>query len=629
MGITQPGRTSSQIDLADQPEFDVGGLRVKPSERAVEMGGRSVKLQPRVMQVLIALAQERPSVVSRDKLIEQCWNGLVVGDDALNRVILSLRHLAQEFTPNPFCIETVPRVGLRLVEAGAGATSSQDFRFRRRWWQAVLALLVVSASVALGMFKPWEGALRMPAVLVTAPLDDIGSQQLARDLAAQLGGLQAVHPASFRLLGHGADLNKAQLLLHVSRPGDLTKTGASVRLTTSPSGIVLWSKDLEHPSRDRANLVQQMAYTVAHVLRCAGEGLTSEDPLSHEILKTYLNACSAMSDAPAYDARPVARALESVILSAPRFVDGWAKLLQAETAAFASPVLLAGPDAGPALKRRILAARRVDPDLPEAHIAEFYLSRPMDFVGRAHIVNEAVERNPHHPGVRSLRALFLSSTGALNDAVREAREAIRLDPLSPALRDGLVAALAAAGDTDGALAEVAEVERLWPESTSAIEARYRLHLRYGDPREALRLIRSRAVDMPVVPVHQAFLEARLDPSPRNVDRAIRLIRSVYRERPDAIYNYALTLAQFGQTNELLDLLLKTREPDALALSTETLFRPAFGELHKDRRILQVAGRVGLLDYWLKSGEWPDYCYSANLPYDCKLEATKIGNGIAG
>ena len=280
MGIPQPGRTSSQIDLADQPAFDLGGLRVKPSERAVEMSGRSLKLQPRVMQVLIALAQERPSVVSRDKLIEQCWNGLVVGDDALNRVILSLRHIAQEFTPAPFRIETVPRVGLRLVEARAGATASHAVRSRRRWWQAVVALLLVSVAVALVVFRPWDRTIRMPAALVTATPDDSGSQHLARDLAAQLGGLQAIHPASIRLLGHGADLNEAQLLLHVSRPPDPTETGGSVRLITSPSRIVLWSKDFEHPSRNRANLVEQMAYTVAHVLRCASEGLTSEDPLS-------------------------------------------------------------------------------------------------------------------------------------------------------------------------------------------------------------------------------------------------------------------------------------------------------------------------------------------------------------
>ena len=629
MGVPQPGRTSPKIDLADQPEFDLGGLRVKPPERAVEMSGRTVKLQPRVMQVLIALAQERPSVVSRDKLIEQCWNGVVVGDDALNRVILSLRHLAQEFTPKPFEIETVPRIGHRLVEARAGATAVPAGYSRRRWSRAALLLLLLSAIVALIILRPWEKATRVPAVLVAAAPRDSGSQQLAKDLAAELGSLQAVYPASMRLLDHGADLEDAELILQVSRAADHSRTRASVRLTSSPSRIVLWSEDFEHPSRNPAYLAQQVAYTAAQVLRCASEGLTSEDPLSHEMLKTYLNACSAVSDAPAYDARPVARALTSVVTSAPRFVKGWAKLLQAETAVFASPVLIAGPDAAPTLKRHIFAALKVEPDLPEAQIAQFYLTEPTDFVERARIANEAVRRNPHDAGVRSLHALFLSSVGALEDAVREAREAVRLDPLSPALRDGLVAALGGAGDINGALAEVAEVERIWPGSTSAIEARYRLHLRYGDPKEALRLIQSRAVDMPVVPVHRAFLEARLNPSPQNVDRAVRLIRSVYQERPDAIYNYAQTLAQFGRTDELLNLLLNTHDPDALALSTETLFRPAFGQLHRDARMFQIAKRVGLLNYWLKSKEWPDYCYAADLPYDCKVEAAKVASRIPG
>ena len=92
-------------------------MRVDPCSLTVSMNGQRRDLQPRVMQVLIALAQARPAVVSRDRLAALCWEGRVVGDDALNRCILALRHLAQEFAPEPFAIETVPRVGHRLVEA--------------------------------------------------------------------------------------------------------------------------------------------------------------------------------------------------------------------------------------------------------------------------------------------------------------------------------------------------------------------------------------------------------------------------------------------------------------------------------------------------------------------------------
>ena len=105
-----------RIDLAKEFDFELGGVTVKPSERVLEVNGERRELQPRVMQVLVALARVRPSVVSRDRLIEQCWDGRVVGDDALNRCILALRHLADGVSPQPFAIETVPRVGHRMVE---------------------------------------------------------------------------------------------------------------------------------------------------------------------------------------------------------------------------------------------------------------------------------------------------------------------------------------------------------------------------------------------------------------------------------------------------------------------------------------------------------------------------------
>src|SRR3954466_1070589 len=107
-----------RINLAETSDFDLGGLRVSPARRQVSMNGDCRELEPKFVQVLIALASASPAVVSRDKLVQQCWDGRVVGDDALNRCILALRHLSQEFAPEPFKIETVPRIGHRLVENG-------------------------------------------------------------------------------------------------------------------------------------------------------------------------------------------------------------------------------------------------------------------------------------------------------------------------------------------------------------------------------------------------------------------------------------------------------------------------------------------------------------------------------
>jgi tetratricopeptide (TPR) repeat protein len=103
---------SAPIDLAREPRFVLAGVRVHPATLEV-LGdeGREV-LEPRIMQVLVALARSADEVVSRDALNALCWGGRIVGDDALTRCISRLRRLADRF--GGFAIETVPRVGYRL-----------------------------------------------------------------------------------------------------------------------------------------------------------------------------------------------------------------------------------------------------------------------------------------------------------------------------------------------------------------------------------------------------------------------------------------------------------------------------------------------------------------------------------
>src|SRR5262249_46686935 len=96
---------STPVELAHEREFTLAGVRVRPPPLEV-LGdsGRDV-LEPRVMQVLVALARSGGEVVSRDDLIQACWGGRVVGDDAINRCIARLRRLADRF--GGFAIETV------------------------------------------------------------------------------------------------------------------------------------------------------------------------------------------------------------------------------------------------------------------------------------------------------------------------------------------------------------------------------------------------------------------------------------------------------------------------------------------------------------------------------------------
>ena len=82
------------IRLADVAPFRLGDLRVQPATRQLFRGDSSEVLEPRVMQVLVALAQANGAVITRDELIERCWDGRIVTDDAINRVLSRIRHVA-------------------------------------------------------------------------------------------------------------------------------------------------------------------------------------------------------------------------------------------------------------------------------------------------------------------------------------------------------------------------------------------------------------------------------------------------------------------------------------------------------------------------------------------------------
>lgn len=113
-----PGRLGEEghsIRIAQVPPFRLGEAMVDPPRRLVSRGERSVILEPRMMQVLVLLAEARGEVVSRDELIARCWGGRIVVENAINRVISRLRQTGAELGGETFRLETITKVGYRLV----------------------------------------------------------------------------------------------------------------------------------------------------------------------------------------------------------------------------------------------------------------------------------------------------------------------------------------------------------------------------------------------------------------------------------------------------------------------------------------------------------------------------------
>lgn len=616
----------ARIDLASEPDFLLGGMQVEPSGRAVRMNGEREELQPRVMQVLVALARVRPHVVSRDALIEQCWEGRVVGEDAINRCIVALRHLAREFAPEPFSVETVPRVGYRLTEtidAQAPASAEAGRRTSRLVYIGGAVGLAAAAALALAALRPWQTEARPTTVFLTTPANGTASRALVRDLAVRLGSLQPQLAAMRLVSEERVSPRNADLILEVEGSDASQPLKEAVALKAQGNRSILWSQSFGGGNRE--DLRQQATYATAAALRCAGEAMASPRPLSEQHLGAYINACIALLET-GNETRNSIQMLEGVVRASPRFSQGWAKLLATEADAITDVSNDDGAKLRPAIARHIAEARKVDPNLAEAYLAEAYLMSDIDFAERSRRFELAVARDPSNARARAILVQFLISTGQVNRAVSEARRAAEIDPLSPFVRTNYALALAIRGRTDAARSELAEAQRLWPTSTSVRDIRYIHYLRFDDPREGLRMLQSDQGN-PGGALLEKFLQARIDRSPSSIEAAIAQGRVYFKNQPQAISFHAQTLAEFDRTNELLDILMNWRHKDITSFATDVIFRPAFADLHRDPRFMQAAQRLGLLDYWRGSGNWPDFCFDPDLPYDCKAEAAKVGRQL--
>lgn len=102
-------------DLALRPDLQLGPMLVSPSRRLVEGPGGHAHVEPLIMQVFLLLLDAGGKVVTRNELFDQCWGGVMVGDDSLNRAIAKVRRSGAQIVPGLFEIETIPRTGYRLT----------------------------------------------------------------------------------------------------------------------------------------------------------------------------------------------------------------------------------------------------------------------------------------------------------------------------------------------------------------------------------------------------------------------------------------------------------------------------------------------------------------------------------
>jgi DNA-binding winged helix-turn-helix (wHTH) protein len=96
-------------------DFRLGEWVVRPSLNRIERGSDVVRLEPKVMDLLVYLARHAGTVVSKAQLIDDVWRTEFIAESALTRAIGELRRALGERAREPHYLETITKRGYRVI----------------------------------------------------------------------------------------------------------------------------------------------------------------------------------------------------------------------------------------------------------------------------------------------------------------------------------------------------------------------------------------------------------------------------------------------------------------------------------------------------------------------------------
>jgi transcriptional activator of cad operon len=290
----------------------IGAWCVNPTSGQISRDGETARLEARTLRLLVCLAEHAGEVVSIDELLNQAWPGVIVSQDSVYQAVASLRRLLDDDPKQPTYIETVPRLGYRLVatvttgssrasdsEHPAPVTSDATKAGPRLkagvTWAAgaALCLAVVVAFVFLGKVRnnahsnslgigprPLQSVAVLPfhdltEEMTQEPFADGMTVELI-DKLSKIPGLRVHAPmpaSSFK--GKRVTIADMAKMLGVAYviDGSVRKSGArlrvAARLIRADDEYVVWSETYDRPSDDILRVQDDIAGEVTKALRAS------------------------------------------------------------------------------------------------------------------------------------------------------------------------------------------------------------------------------------------------------------------------------------------------------------------------------------------------------------------------
>jgi TolB-like protein len=467
--------------------FTLGELRVNPPEGGVTGPGGTQQLDPKVMGVLVVLAEHAGHVVPREELLTRLWPNTVVSDDALTRCLYELRRqlaLAGGGDDYRALVETLPKRGYRLngtvgPQAVEAPVAGRRTVARVAGSVALLAVALVAVLV-LRPFSPRPSAADRPsiAVLPFADMSESQDQQyLADGLAEEI--LDRLHQStdlrviartsSFWFRGKDVDVPTIARKLDVTHvlEGSVRRAGNELRITaqliSAHDSSHVWSTTFERELGDLFAIQDEIAVSVATALDAAlapgGAGHAATP--STEGYDSFLRGEYFYYRRGTGDIDRALAAYEAAVRRDPDFARAWASL----AGAYSFKAWQSGQPQPELLERQRQAAERaveLDPKLPIAHIrlAQYFAETGRTGQGQHRAI--AGQLDPGHPILLSWAADDSVARGDLKGAIEKLERAVAREPLLPLYRNNLAVLLLADGQLERALTEYRRVNEMSP-----------------------------------------------------------------------------------------------------------------------------------------------------------------------
>jgi DNA-binding winged helix-turn-helix (wHTH) protein/TolB-like protein/tetratricopeptide (TPR) repeat protein len=634
MHESTPDTTRLQsIDLAQEADFDLGLLRVRPASCEVEWSGVSQTLQRRVMQVLVALARAHGSVVSQSDLVVRCWRGLSVSDDAIVRCISKLRKLGAGYPDAPFAIETIPGVGYRLTSPGlvehdpSGRPAASHHRhFRFRAWLAATALAILAAlGGAIWIYGGSEG--HHPLRVAVQPFEALSNSRDIRSLARRIPNeiVDALGDSQIETALAGAQAGSetaSDLIVMGILREDGRHTIVDLRIESGATHAALWSTEFKRDRDETSDLPLEVAARVADVVNVTSFARSANPSLADDsALSALLQATDMIRDPRDGAWAPMLERAQGLVARHPEFAFGHSVLATAyaEAAQDAPDRARAMNDAA---RREARLTLRLDAQDAGAYVILSELEPRYDYRGREALLLRGISRakHPKEPlgALYSYEGVLLDNVGRLREGLSYQLIAQATDEWSPAKMAKLAFVYANMGKLPVARGWIEKAIQRWPNHSGVRAVRRYIAGFYEKPADAVAIIdsmdASTSPDQSQTAIWRSFIEAKAAHSVQATEATVRKIREAADQGTITRETEIMMLAGLDETE--LAINAANLAVDHQQLEPRFLFTPVTRNIRQDPGFVGLAARMGLIRYWRETGKRPDFCTDQATRSEC-------------